>query len=251
MKFKYILAVSLCLTLLTVLVCPTFSKGEITLDVTETMQIPTEDNASPDSTYDYNLGGEYFPYRLRGGIENRKYYVGVSSAQYVNASHNAITAWNNICEPTANYDGDFEFTETTNLSDAVIRFWAEDVEWVSWQGQTRFIMPDGRVVIYKRGSTLDNERLDEDWIKASCVYNIWYVTNYPEITHLPSIACHEVGHAVGLSHRLLNEYRVSVMQDQEHQSPTPTAIDGLTLSIRYSTTNIELNKLPDETEYTE
>lgn len=54
MKFKYILAVSLCLTLLTVLVCPTFSKGEITLYVTETMQIPTEDNASPDIDYDYD-----------------------------------------------------------------------------------------------------------------------------------------------------------------------------------------------------
>ncbi|MBR5448254.1 MAG: hypothetical protein IKV40_07525, partial [Clostridia bacterium] len=41
-------------TVLTVLVCPTFSKGEITLDVTETMQIPTEDNALPDIDYDYD-----------------------------------------------------------------------------------------------------------------------------------------------------------------------------------------------------
>ncbi|MBQ6789719.1 MAG: matrixin family metalloprotease [Clostridia bacterium] len=249
MKFKHIIAVSLCLTLLTALACPSFSDDEITLDITETIQLPTEDNASPDTIYDYAMSGVWFPYRLRGGIENRMYYVGVSSAQYVNASHNAITAWNNICEPTANYDGDFEFTETTNLSNASIRFWAEDEEWVTWKGQTRFIMPDGTVIVYDDEDP--NNNITEDWIKASCVYNTWHVRNDPEGTHLPSIACHEVGHAVGLAHRTISDDYVSVLQKWGRQALTPTALDGLTLSIRYSTTNIELNKLSDETECAE
>lgn len=146
------------------------------------------------SSYAYYLFGK----KLNYGVYNRAYYVGMSSPSYVNPTVAAVADWNWAVNPSDNGSGvDVLFWWTTNMSEASIRFWGENLPTQTWTGLTRFFSSNGNQISPSQ----------YNWSYSSIIFN---TDNAPagQYNYMKAIAAHEMGHAFGLAH---NSYDTGVI----------------------------------------
>lgn len=143
--------------------------------------------------YSYNRLGK----SLSGGIYNRKYYIGMSSSDYVNPCITAISDWNSLLNSNNNGSGtDFYFTRTYSSASAAIQFWGEYRPSEGWVGLTTFYDSNGNSL----SNPLEIPNYTTvDWTRAVIIFNTTEVP-YTNSTYMRSIGNHEIGHAIGLDH---------------------------------------------------
>jgi hypothetical protein len=132
-------------------------------------------------------------YRLNGGVYNRQYWIdpnALNLATFQPIIRNAVSSWNGT--PTSIY-----FTETTNYNSSVADFYVKDYGSVGWDGLAVPFLTGGALAAPCGGCEPTS-----NWDYMELSLNWYYHQNYNTQAR-QSVAAHEFGHGVALSHSSL------------------------------------------------
>lgn len=131
--------------------------------------------------------------KLKGGIRNKKYYLGLTNQIYITACITAMNDWNYAVQYTPETSNmGFNFTRTYNILDASLRFWGEHLPNQAYAGTTRYYVFNS-----SGGVTAVTNNYNRDY--ADLIFNTANAPTY-NATYMSSLAAHEAGHGLGLGH---------------------------------------------------